>query len=437
MIDNKGATLILKILENNGYKGYFVGGCVRDDILKRDINDIDITTNCKPEKTKEIFSKEGYGVIETGIKHGTVAVVIDKEVFEVTTFRQDGDYDDNRHPSNVVFLNDVREDLARRDFTINAMAFNPNEGLIDPFGGREDIDKKIIRTVGNPDDRFNEDGLRILRALRFSSKLGFSIKEETKKSIFKNKDLLNSISKERIHEELIGILMGDNFYSILDEYREVIFTIIPELKASDKFDHMSRYHYLNVYDHIIKTITFSEKDKNTRVALLLHDIGKPFSYTFDGENRHFKGHQLVSYNMSKEILLRLKFSNEDSKEILNLILYHDDYLGHSKGYIRKFVGKYGIDFVAKLTKLRKCDILAHNKLAIDRGLREIERFYSIAKEAVDSNFCVSIKMLDINGDDLLALGYTGIQIGEILDKLLDLVTNDKVENKKEELIKNI
>ena len=297
----KGSKEVIKKLNNANFKGYVVGGTCRDHILNRPVTDVDVTTNATPEQILEVFKE--YKIYETGLKHGTVTVNVDGEMIEITTFRKDGDYLNNRRPVVVEFVDDLKEDLLRRDFTINAICYNEEEGFIDLFGGLEDCKNKIIRAVGNADDRFCEDALRILRALRFCSTLSFKIEEKTSKAIIKNRHLLNNISKERIYVELTKILLGDNVEQVLLEYKQVFFTLFPSLEKCDGFDQKSKFHAYDVFTHIVKSVALAEKDKNVRLALLFHDIEKPSCFSIDDNGvGHFYGHQEKSANLAREIL---------------------------------------------------------------------------------------------------------------------------------------
>ena len=290
------ANYLIDIIEKAGFEAYQVGGCVRDYFMQKECNDIDITTSARPLELEEILKNNNIKYIETGLKHGTVTAVFENDNFEITTYRCDGEYNDNRHPESVTFVREIDDDLSRRDFTINAIAYNPNKNeIVDLFGGREDIKNKVIKTVGNADERFNEDALRIMRAVRFASTLGFEIEENTKNAVFKNKELLRNVASERIFTELVKLLMGDNVFSVLTEYKEVIAVIIPELIPTFTCKQNTVWHLFDVYTHTAKTVEMSPKIPEIRLIMLFHDIGKPVAKTTD-ENGvdHFKGHQKIS-----------------------------------------------------------------------------------------------------------------------------------------------
>lgn len=412
---------ILKRLNAAGYEAYFVGGCVRDEIMGREAHDIDITTSATPEEVKEIFSS----VLEVGIKHGTV-VVMPYNV-EVTTFRKDGEYEDNRHPSQVEFVTSLYEDLKRRDFTMNAIAMDVNDKLYDPFNGKMDIDNKIIRAVGNADDRFNEDSLRILRAIRFSSILGFEIDKETRSAIMRNYHLLENISKERIFVELKKMLVGKNIGNLLREYYEIIDIFIPGFKEMKDFNQNNPWHKYDLLEHTINSVYNIEPNINLRLTMLLHDIGKTKTKTTDENGiSHFYNHQLVSFDIATNVLNNLKVDNKLKDEVLTLIRLHDIKINENKKSIKKFLSKYGENIFFNLLKVKEADEKAQSKLSTN--FEEIKR---IAYEIINENECLHIKDLEINGRDLLELGFVGTEIGEILNICLNLVLEDKMPNNHE------
>lgn len=306
---NKNAEKLIRQLNNQGYEAFIVGGCVRDYLLGLTPHDTDICTNALPEQTKKCF--EAYHTFDTGIKHGTISVVCGDEVYEITTYRIDGDYSDNRHPDSVSFTRNINEDLQRRDFTVNAMAYNAEYGLVDPYGGKNDLKDKIIRCVGNPDTRFNEDALRILRALRFASVYGFSIEENTSKSIFKNADLLKNIATERVTSEFLKLICGKDAVKILDAYRETIAVIIPEITVMFNFNQNNIHHSYDLWQHTLTALGTIEPNSILRMTMLLHDIGKPSVKTTDNSGQsHFQGHQLESKKIADKILHRLRLPSD-------------------------------------------------------------------------------------------------------------------------------
>ena len=312
----KDVASIIDQLDEHGYDAYVVGGCVRDSILGRTPNDWDICTSATPDQMIAIF--EDYEVIPTGLQHGTITIVINHTPYEITTFRIDGKYLDNRRPDKVSFTTDIVQDLSRRDFTMNSMAYNPKVGLVDPYNGQQDIQSKVIRCVGNADDRFNEDALRIIRALRFASVYGFEISSDTAQSIHNNAGLLNNIAVERINVELCKLLCGKGVLDILLNYSDVIATIIPEIKPCIGFNQNNRYHQYTIYDHIAHAVSnYTGQDIIVKVALLLHDIGKPLCYTEDENGGHFYGHGEPSRDIAEEVVRRLKFDNYTQKNVIH------------------------------------------------------------------------------------------------------------------------
>lgn len=433
---SKDAEKLINLLSDNGFEAYAVGGCVRDYLLGKASADIDITTSATPMQVEKILSDKNIKVVETGIKHGTVTAVLNGAPYEITTFRKDGDYVDNRRPENVEFVTDIKDDLSRRDFTINAMAYNYEKGIVDLFGGKEDLDNKIIRTVGNPDLRFQEDALRIMRALRFSSVLSFSVEDNTKKAIFDNIHLLNNIAAERIFAELLKLLEGDNAMQVLDEYREVIGVIIPELKPCFDCGQNNPWHIYNVYGHIIHAVDSAPKDKIIRLAMLLHDIGKPDVKTTDEKGiDHFKMHAVVGAEKAKTILKRFKASNDIYDKVTTLICYHQGVENVDDIRIKRWLAKIGSEYTKLLFDVRISDLLAHNPEKIGY---EVEKLGELKKELdkiLETGEAFKISDLKVNGNDLLALGYKeGREIGTVLNKILSLVVDDKLENDKEIII---
>lgn len=433
-----GRTLVIKILdaaqtainilENAGFEAYIVGGCVRDSVLGNTPKDWDITTNALPDEMLEVFNE--YRVIETGIKHGTVTVIINKFPLEITTYRIDGTYSDNRRPDSVSFTSEIKNDLCRRDFTINSMAYNSRNGFVDYFSGENDIKNKIIRCVGNPDTRFNEDALRILRALRFASVLSFDIEERTKESIFLNKHLLKNIAKERISVEFNKILMGNSAKRVLSDYNEIIKVFIPEIKEMIGFNQNNKHHHLDVWQHTLEAINNSEFDINIRLTMFFHDIAKPLTYTEDLNGvGHFYGHPKLSCEIAKNILKRLKYDNNTIETVYLLISYHDYRVKPEKKSIKRLLGKIGEINFKKLLCVQKADILGQNPILISEKLENIKKVEDLFNKIIEDNMCFSIKDLEVNGNDLMDMGIPkGKIIGEILNKLLEMVIDEKICN---------
>lgn len=431
---SKNAEEVINLLTQNGFEAYVVGGAVRDFLLGKSVSDYDIATSALPEETMKVF--EGYRVIETGLKHGTVTVIVGGEPFEITTYRIDGSYSDNRHPEKVTFSRKLTDDLSRRDFTVNAMAYNPVDGLVDPFGGVEDLKNGIIRTVGNPDVRFGEDALRILRCIRFASVLGFEIEDGVSESIKRNKWLLKNISAERIFSELKKLICGKYAHVVLEKYPDVITEIIPELSASVGFLQKNIYHVYDVYMHTVKAIEASENNLLVRLALLFHDCGKPLACTCDEKGvRHFRGHEAISAQLAEKALLRLRCDTKTLKTVKKLILYHDYRIKEEKASVKHLLTKLSFDEARLYAKIRYGDMASHaEKYRLDEGFPL--RIIAMINEIEENGECVNIKTLAITGDDLLEAGIPkGKIMGEILQALVEETINCNLPNEKEILLK--
>lgn len=421
-----------------GHKAYVVGGCVRDNLLGKTPHDWDICTSAKPEIVRTYLESCHQRVVDTGIKHGTVTAIMADGNYEITTFRVDGKYSDGRHPDDVEFVDDIVADLSRRDFTINAMAYNDEEGLIDPFGGAKDLKKKRIRCVGNPDERFREDPLRILRGMRFASTYGFKIERETAKAMMRNRELLNFVSGERIRDELCKMLCGENILEVLLKYPEIMAEIIPGLHRCIGFDQNNPYHKFNVYDHIAHAVAaYKGGDVAVKVALLLHDIGKPYVYSEDENGRgHFYGHPRMSFCIAKnEVMGRLKFDNHTRDNILDLVLYHDAELKPSRRVIKRLLSKHGSDMVRQLIQVRRADILAQTGKSHDDRLLKMVEFELLVEEIIADQECFKIKDLEIDGRDICSFGVSGPIVGQTLNHLLEAVIDERVENEHVALMK--
>lgn len=428
---------IINTLEKNGFEAYIVGGCVRDSILKRQPNDWDICTSASPSDTLKIFSPK-YHVIETGLRHGTVTIVIGGEQYEVTTFRIDGEYSDNRRPDSVKFTKNINDDLARRDFTINAMAYNDKTGIIDLYDGFNDYKRRLIRSVGDAKDRFEEDSLRILRAVRFASQLDFDIEQNTSKAVFEQKNLLKNISAERINVELCKTLTGVSGVKMLDLYKEVFAVFIPEIKAMFNFEQHNFHHIYDVWGHTVKALESAPNDLIIKLSVLFHDIGKP-SVFFKDENGvgHFYGHAKVSADMTDKILKRLRFDNNIRKSVHELIYYHDSEILNGNKYIKRWLAKIGEVQLRRLLEVKRSDT---NGLAPQFIPERIAFFNETEKkidEIISQKQCFTQKELAVNGKDLISMGVEpGKTVGVILNRLLKAVIDDKIENEHDILMKN-
>ncbi len=424
-------TTVLNKLNSAGYKSYVVGGCVRDSLMGREPDDWDIATNAVPEEIKQVFS--GFKTVDTGIKHGTVLILSGEMATEVTTFRFDGDYIDNRHPENVLFTDEIQDDLSRRDFTVNAMAYNPDEGLIDVFGGRKDIENKIIRCVGDPDTRFNEDALRILRALRFSSVLGFEIEEKTAQSIRENERLISSVSVERIDAELLKLLCGDNVFDILIKYRSLFGIIIPELTPEFVHAQYGEKHAYDVWTHTAHTVANIENDPVLRLTMLLHDAGKPATHKVDENgNSTFKHHAAVGGVIAENVLKRMKFSKKYTKTVSLLVSIHDKEVPNTRIQVKEYLRDYGENTFIQLMKIRKAD-----KSALAAGYRDINDklifAYTAFDEIMNNNEPFSLKQLAVKGNDLRNI-VPKDDVGTVLNFLLNIVIHNPNKNEKDTLL---
>lgn len=431
------ANKIITRLTEAGYEAYVVGGCVRDAILGRPAADWDITTNARPEQVKALFSR----TIDTGIRHGTVTVLQGKEGFEVTTYRIDGEYQDGRHPSEVIFTPSLLEDLKRRDFTINAMAYNEAEGLIDAFDGMKDLKNRRIRCVGEPKERFTEDALRILRAVRFSAQLNFEIEKNTRAAIAEFADSLTRISAERIQTELVKLLTSDHpeiFRTLYDT--GITAVILPEFDACMKTPQNHPHHCCSVGEHLLLALQSIEADKVLRLAALLHDIGKPAAHTRDADGiDHFHGHGDAGKELAGSILRRLKFDNDTVYRVKHLVQVHN-YLQiplTPKG-VRRAVFKIGKEHFPDYLKLRRADILAQNPSMQKEKLEALTKLEVLYQQILEEQNCLSLKDLAVSGTDLIEAGLKpGPQIGEVLKKLLEQVIENPEYNTKEYLLSHI
>ncbi len=426
----------LERLHRAGYEAYVVGGCVRDAFLGKEPHDWDIATSAAPEEIQEIFSD--CQQIDTGLKHGTLMVVIDKEVIEITTFRIDGEYSDGRRPDSISFTASIVEDLSRRDYSINACAAT-DKLLIDPFGGREDIKNHLIRCVGNPMQRFKEDALRILRGIRFASMLNFKVEEKTKMAMLECRNLLKNVSQERITTEFCKTLLGVNVKNTLLEFKDILVYILPEIKAMIGFKQHNRHHVYDVYEHSLRAVESIEKDVILKAAMFFHDIAKPSCYSLDKKNvGHFYGHPEISARMTEKILQRMRFPDGDRHAIAELVRYHDMQIEPASRSIKKLLSKLGEVQLRRLLKVKRADAAAQNPLFLKERIKSLDTAEQILNGIIAENACVSLRDLAINGDDLIQLGIPeGKQIGTILDQLLEMILNEEVGNSKDALIQKV
>lgn len=422
--------MIIENLQIHGFEAYAVGGCVRDSILAKKPQDWDITTSAKPQEIKSLFKR----TVDTGIKHGTVTVLIGKESFEVTTYRIDGAYDDNRHPKEVVFTNKLEEDLKRRDFTINAMAYNDETRLVDPFGGMKDLNYHTIRCVGDPMERFGEDALRILRAVRFSAQLNFPIEPATAAAVRELAPTLDHISAERIQAELLKLLMSGHPERIQDAYELGITKIVlPEWDAMVGVKQNTPHHKYDVAEHTLHALKNVKKDKLLRLTMLFHDMGKPYTKTTDENGRdHFKGHALVSEEIARSVMHRLKFDNETIRNVTRLVCYHDYRMEATPQNVRRAMNRIGVDLFPYYLAVRMADVKAQSPYRRREKIENIVEIREIYQDTLLNGDCVTLHDLAVTGKDLMEIGMKpGRELGAMLGELLEWVLDDPECNKKE------
>lgn len=433
MILPKNVKKIIDRLEGAGYEAYAVGGCVRDSVLGREPNDWDITTSAKPLEIKELFKR----TVDTGLQHGTVTVLLDGEGYEVTTYRIDGAYEDGRHPKEVSFTSDLREDLRRRDFTINAMAYNDREGLVDAFGGLEDIEKKVIRCVGNAQERFTEDALRMLRAVRFSAQLGFSVEEETRQAITRLAGNLSRISAERIQAEMIKLLTSPHPEELRTAWETGITAVIlPEFDRMMATPQHNPHHRGSVGEHTLWALQEVRAEKVLRLAILLHDAGKPETRTTDElGSDHFHGHADVSEKLARAVLHRWKLDNDTLNQVIRLVRWHDLRPELTDRSVRRAVFRTGEDIFPLLLEVCRADILAQSTFLQAQKLERVTQLEQLYQEILKRKECLSIKDLAIGGKDLIADGMKpGKEMGTVLRTLLEDVLDAPEHNTKEYLL---
>lgn len=424
--------LIIKNLQRHGYDAYAVGGCVRDSILNRKPEDWDITTSAKPEQVKRIFRR----TVDTGIEHGTVTVLIGKDGFEVTTYRVDGLYEDGRHPKEVTFTRRLEEDLKRRDFTINAMAYNDDERLVDAFGGMRDLNYHLIRCVGDPKERFSEDALRILRAVRFSAQLAFPIEPETAEAIKSLAPNLEKISAERIQAELVKLLVSDHPERIQDACElGITKVVLPEWDDMVGVKQNTPHHKYDVAAHTVHALQNVKNDKVLRLTMLFHDMGKPVMKTTDENGRdHFKGHAIASEQIAKTVMKRLKFDNDTIRKVTKLVAYHDYRMEPTGANVRRAMHEIGVELFPYYLAVRLADTKAQSSYERRGKLENIIQIRELYRNALRNKECVTLKDLAVTGTDLINLGIApGKELGTLLNELLDIVIEDPAWNQKGKL----
>ena len=418
-------------LEAVGYTAYAVGGCVRDACLGREPEDFDLCTNARPEETEAVFA--GHPLVLAGKKHGTVAVITEEGLVEITTYRTEGAYTDNRHPDWVEFVDKIDDDLARRDFTVNAMAFSPSRGFADPFGGREDLEKKILRAVGDPAARFQEDSLRILRGVRFAVKYGLTVEPQTAQAMVCQANLMENLARERVFSELCKLLPLVTAED-LQRFAPVLAQVLPEVGAEMGFDQHSPHHAYDVFTHTAFVMENVGPDLSLRWAALLHDIGKVPTFTQDDTGRgHFYGHAPKGAEMAEEVLHRLKAPTALTEQVVTLIGNHMVKTERTRKAVRRLLSRLGWENTEKLLQLQKADIMSKG-VENDGDLTQFDTLKALLEEIRREDACLTVKDLKVNGRDLMALGLKGPKIGQTLSALLDQVLEETLENEKEALL---
>ena len=427
-------------LESAGFSAYAVGGCVRDLLLSKVPHDWDLCTSARPEEMLEVF--RGEHVVETGLKHGTLTVVVDHVPYEITTFRTDGAYTDHRRPDSVTFVDDVAGDLARRDFTVNAMAWSPRCGLVDLFGGREDLDKEIIRCVGTPADRFEEDALRILRALRFASVCDFSVDPETDRALRLLSPTLRMVAAERIRGELLKLLCGKGAGRILRAYPEVLSVVIPEIAPMVGYDQQNHHHHFDLWEHTVRAVENIPPESDLRLAMLLHDTGKPSVRTVDEKGEaHYIGHQAASAKIADRVTDGLRCDREMKERVIRLVRYHDIPLRTESGevnldrpFLLRRLNRFGEKDLRALFEIHRADRIATGHSSPQREDERMAERMAALDALLAEQPCFSLKDLAVNGNDLMPLGLRGPALGDALQRLLEAVMDGKVPNEKEALL---
>ncbi len=440
---------VINILEDHGYSAYPVGGCVRDSLRGKSPKDWDAAVSATPEQVSLALKSHPSRVIGTGLAHGTVTVIYQDEIYELTTFRTDGEYSDNRRPDTVEFISSIYGDLARRDFTVNAIAYDcKNDKIIDPFHGAADIERGIIRCVGEAGKRFEEDSLRILRGLRFCSVLGFDIEKETSDAMLSHAELLKNVSYERIYSELKMILCGKNIEFVLRRYCDIFAEVLPEIKPMFDFPQINPYHCYDVWEHTVHAVANIEADPVLRMTALFHDSGKPSVHTREvSENGsitdHFYNHGAVSANLALTALDRLKADNASKDAVVYLVKHHGDVTAPTRKSVKRRLNKLCLEFpdgrkiFEMLIKVKLADVSAQAENVRASRAAELNMTLKIADEIITENECFSLKNLAVNGYDIMSVGYSGKAVGKILQNVLDMVISDRLQNNKDEIIKYI
>ncbi len=430
---------LISRLEQAGFSAYAVGGCVRDTLLSLVPHDWDLCTSARPEEMMEVF--RGEHVVETGLKHGTLTVVLDHIPYEITTFRTDGSYTDHRHPDSVTFVEDVSGDLSRRDFTVNAMAYSPHTGLVDLFGGQEDLDRGVIRCVGVPEERFREDALRILRALRFAAVFDFAIDPETEKALRLLAPSLSNVAAERIREEFFKLLCGPGAGRILRAFPDVLAHIVPEISVMVGYDQLNHHHSYDLWEHTVQGLENVPADPDLRLTMLLHDTGKPAVRVMDDKGEaHYRGHQAASAEIAERVTDDLRCDRETRDRVIRLVRYHDIPLRTESGevnldrsFLLRRLNQFGEKDLRALFLIHRADRIATGYSTREREDRRMAERMAALDALLAEQPCFTLKDLAVNGNDLKAFGLKGPALGEALQQLLEAVMDGKVANEKDAL----
>ena len=430
---------LISRLEQAGFSAYAVGGCVRDTLLSQVPHDWDLCTSARPEEMMEVFRSEH--VVETGLKHGTLTVVLDHIPYEITTFRTDGSYTDHRHPDSVTFVEDVSGDLSRRDFTVNAMAYSPHTGLVDLFGGQEDLDRGVIRCVGVPEERFREDALRILRALRFAAVFDFAIDPETEKALRLLAPSLSNVAAERIREEFFKLLCGPGAGRILRAFPDVLAHIVPEISVMVGYDQLNHHHSYDLWEHTVQGLENVPADPDLRLTMLLHDTGKPAVRVMDDKGEaHYRGHQAASAEIAERVTDDLRCDRETRDRVIRLVRYHDIPLRTESGevnldrsFLLRRLNKFGEKDLRALFLIHRADRIATGYSTREKEDRRMAERMAALDALLAEQPCFTLKDLAVNGNDLKAFGLKGPALGEALQQLLEAVMDGKVANEKDAL----
>lgn len=432
-----GARHILQTLNGAGHEAYLVGGCVRDLLRGVKPHDWDICTSALPKKTEQCFA--GQRVIGTGLKHGTVTVLVEGEPYEITTYRTEGPYSDSRRPDFVRFVPNLEKDLARRDFTMNAIAMDLHGNLCDPYGGGADIKVGLIRCVGEPDRRFREDGLRVMRALRFAATFGYDIEERTAQAVHKNRAVLDRVAAERINAELRKLLVGQNAGDVLRQYPDVFCQFWPQLGPLVTLEQNNPWHYWGGWEHTIHAVEAAPADMTLRLAMLLHDIGKPSCKSTDEkEIDHFYGHPAISAQMADQMLRALKFDNKTRERVVLLVERHDAQLPPRSQVIRRWLNRLGSEAFFQLLEVKQADNMGQAPEKVKSCLVELEEIMAKAERVLLEGQCLTLKDLAVNGRDVIAAGIApGPEVGRVLEGLLEQVLSGEIPNERETLLDRV